>query len=338
MTQWAAVTEDLKPSVRAGWLRALIGVLSPAGPRGRLSILIFHRVHAQPDSLFPDEMHAVSFRERMLWVRDWFNVLPLEEAVAALGRGALPARALSITFDDGYADNASVALPILRELGLHATFFLATGFLDGGRMWNDTVIETLRRASGDVIDLSNLELGKHSIGSPHERRQAIDFLLAQLKYRPLAERQALAEAMGAQSCLALPEDLMLTRSQVRSLAVAGMGFGAHTATHPILARLDDAAARREIAEGREALESIIGQPIKLFAYPNGKPGKDYGAKHVRMAKELGFFAAVSTAPGAGRAGSSPYELPRFTPWGRTPARWGAHLARNLFTHVEMASP
>ncbi|HEX8009591.1 MAG TPA: polysaccharide deacetylase family protein [Casimicrobiaceae bacterium] len=337
MTRSLAVTDEPKAAVRTAWVRKLIGLVSPGGSGGRLSILIFHRVHARPDDLFPDEMHAASFRERMLWVRDWFNVLPLEEAVAALGRGALPARALSITFDDGYADNAAVALPILRELGLHATFFVTTGFLDGGRMWNDTVIESLRRASGDAVDLSNVGLGKHPIGSVQERRQAIDSLLAQLKYLPLGERQALPEAMAAQLSPTLPDDLMMTQAQLRGLAAAGMGFGGHTANHPILARLDDAAARREIADGRDALEGIVRQPVKLFAYPNGKPGMDYTATHVRMATELGFAAAVSTAPGAARAGSSVYELPRFTPWGRTPARWGARFARNLFTGVEVAA-
>jgi len=336
MTRSLAATAESRPAARAGWLRQLMGMLSPAGSGGRLSILIFHRVQAQPDSLFPEEMHAASFRERMLWVRDWFNVIPLEEAVTALGRGALPARALCITFDDGYADNASVALPILRELGLHATFFVATGFLDGGRMWNDTVIETIRRACGDAIDLSGLGLGKHPIVSLQERRQAIETLLARLKYRPPGERQALTEAMAAQLAPTLPQDLMMTRAQIRTLAVAGMGFGGHTANHPILARLDDVAARREIADGRDALEGIIRQPVKLFAYPNGRPRTDYTAAHVRMVKELGFAAAVSTAAGAARAGSSVYELPRFTPWGRKPVRWGARFARNLFTGVELA--
>ena len=126
---------------------------------------------------------------------------------------------------------------------------------------------------------------------------------------------------------------MLTATQLRSLAAAGMGIGGHTVTHPILARLDDGSARLEIGGGREALEAMIRQPIRLFAYPNGKPGQDYSAVHVRMAQELGFTAAVSTAPGAARAGDLLHELPRFTPWGHSVGRWGAMLARNVFTPV-----
>jgi peptidoglycan/xylan/chitin deacetylase (PgdA/CDA1 family) len=314
--------------IAAAWLRALVGALSPGGARGRLTILIFHRVHPRPDELFPNDMHAQSFRELMLWVRDGFNVLPLEEAAVMLGRGALPARALAITFDDGYADNATIAVPILRELGLHATFFVATGFLDGGRMFNDTIIEVVRRAQGTVFDLSAAGFGRHAIASTEQRREAIETIVTQLKYLPQRERRERVDAIAAQSS-ALPDDLMMTRTQLRSLASAGCGIGGHTMTHPILARIDEETARREIAQGRDALVDIIRQPVKLFAYPNGKPGVDYTALHVRMVRDLGFAAAVSTRPGAARTGESLHELPRFAPWGRTRSRFGMRMAANL---------
>jgi len=317
-------------------MRSLLGALSPSGTRARLSILIFHRVRPRPDELFPDEEHADSFRERMLWVREWFNVLPLEEAVSALGRGALPTRALAITFDDGYADNATVALPILRGLGLHATFFVATQFVDGGRMFNDTVIERVRRAKGDELDLSALGLGRYPIASLEQRRHVIEPILAKLKYLPAPDRLARVEQLAAQSKDALPDDLMMTRAQLRSIASAGMGFGGHTRSHPILARIDDGAALHEMAEGREQLEAIVSQPVRLFAYPNGKPRLDYTGAHARMARELGFVAAFSTAPGAAGSHDSLYELPRFTAWGRTPLPFGLRMAKNLLRGVASA--
>jgi peptidoglycan/xylan/chitin deacetylase (PgdA/CDA1 family) len=333
-----AISRSAGPSRRAApWMRPLLGALSPAGSRGRLTILIFHRVHARPDPLFPNEMHAAAFAGRMECVRHWFNVLPLDEAIAALDRGSIPARALAITFDDGYADNATVALPILRQLGLAATFFVATGFLDGGRMWNDTVIETVRAAAGSELDLSTHGLGKHAIESPQQRKAAIGAILTRLKYLPQEERQSSVDAIAAQTGVALPGDLMMTGDQVRSLAAAGMGIGGHTVSHPILARLDDATARREISDGRETLEGIVRQPVRSFAYPNGRPNVDYRAAHVRITRELGFVAAVSTAAGAARMGDSLYQLPRFTPWDPTPRRWGARLARNMFTRVETAA-
>jgi peptidoglycan/xylan/chitin deacetylase (PgdA/CDA1 family) len=288
-------------------------------------------VHAEPDPLFPTDMHARTFRERLRWICEWCNVLPLEDAVAALARGTLPERAWAITFDDGYADNFAVAMPILREHCLPATFFIATGFLDGGRMWNDTVIEALRRTARSTLDLSPLGLGTHALGSVEERRAAIDALLGKLKYQPVEERQHNVDAVASAAGATLPDDLMMTAAQVRELASAGMGIGAHTVMHPILARIDVPSARRDIADGRDALAAITAQPVRLFAYPNGKPIRDYDAEHVGMVRSLGFSAAVSTSPGAARTDDSLFELPRFTPWDASAALWGFRLARNLLT-------
>src|SRR3990167_7749886 len=106
-------------------LKPFFGWMSPAGAKARLSILIFHRVLPEPDPLFPQEMHARQFDAVCGWLAHWFNILPLDRAVQLLDTGTLPARAACITFDDGYADNHDVALPILLHHGLNATFFIA---------------------------------------------------------------------------------------------------------------------------------------------------------------------------------------------------------------------
>src|SRR5688500_10667438 len=108
----------------------------------KLSILIYHRVHAEVDPIFPAEVDAKQFGLQLNWIKSLFNVLPLDEAIEALEQNRLPARTAAITFDDGYADNTEVALPILKKHNLSATFFICTGYLDGGRMWNDTIIES----------------------------------------------------------------------------------------------------------------------------------------------------------------------------------------------------
>ena len=161
--------------------------------RDRLSVLIYHRVPAEPDELLPGEPHAAEFERTMRWVKSTFNVIPLADGVAGIKTGKLPPRALSITFDDGYANNATVAAPILSRLGLHATFFIATGFLDGGRMFNDTVIEAVRGFRGDVLDLDGLGLGCSSDGESGRSTPAIDAILAGIKYRPESERGQLAD-------------------------------------------------------------------------------------------------------------------------------------------------
>ncbi len=303
--------------------------LAPAGPRSRLTILIFHRVHARPDPLFPGELDAAAFESRMAWVKRWFNVIPLGAAIDGLRSGALPERPLAVTFDDGYADNAKLAAPILMKLGIPATFFVATGFLDGGRMWNDTVIEAVRAARGPVLDLAPLGLGEHSMASAASRRAAIEALLGALKHLPLEERDAQAGSVAAVAGACLPTDLMMRSEDVRRLHVQGMTIGAHTVNHPVLNRIADDAARAEIVLGRRRLEDITGTPVRLFAYPHGKPAEDYDLRHVQLVRELGFTGAVTTAWGVARPGADPFQLPRFTPWDRERWRYGLRLLKNL---------
>ena len=308
--------------------KALMRVVSPGGRNG-LSILIYHRVLPEPDPLFPGEADRVEFDRQLRLLKSMFNVIPLIDGVRRLRAGTLPPRAACITFDDGYADNAEVALPLLRQHGLHATFFVATGFLDGGRMWNDTVIETVRRAPDARIDARPLGLGVHATGSVAERRSAIGALIGQLKYLDLEERleqvSRLAELVGSP----LPDNLMMRSNQVRELHQAGMDIGGHTVRHPILATLSPGDARAEIANGKQALEDIIGDEVRLFAYPNGKPGTDYRAEHAEMVRELGFEGAVSTAWGAGRTSPDLFQLPRFSPWDKDRLRFALRMARNL---------
>lgn len=314
-------------------LKPLFSVLSPAGPKARLSILIFHRVLAEPDPIFPGEVDARRFDAICGWLRQWFNVMPLDDAVRRLREGALPQRAASITFDDGYADNHDQALPILQRHGLNATFFIATGYLGGGRMFNDSVIEIVRRAPGPQLDLSGLgvgALGRLDIDSLDARRRGIEAILQAIKYRPADHREALTEAIRARTGVTrLPNDLMMTPAQVRRLHGSGMRIGAHTRSHPILARLDPAVAREEIEGGRDDLRQLLGAPVTLFAYPNGRPNGDYSRESVELVRASGFEAAVSTAWGVCDRGSDPYQLPRFTPWGASRFAFGVRLMRNL---------
>lgn len=304
--------------------RAVGGALG----RQRLSILIFHRVLPQPDPLFPNEVDARRFDRMMAMVAAGFNVLPLQQAAAALARSELPAPALAITFDDGYADNHAIALPILRRHGLSATVFVSTGFLDGGRMWNDTVIECIRRCAHERLDLGPVGIDiEFSLDSMAARRRAIEQVLRLIKYKTPAEREPLLGTLH-RICgrPALPDDLMMSREQVKALHRAGVTIGAHTVHHPILCTLDDAAARTEIETSRNELRCLIDDPIETFAYPNGRPGKDYDERHVAIARGLGFKAAVSTAKGVSVPGDDVLQLKRYTPWQPNRGRWLASLA------------
>lgn len=308
--------------------RALTRVATAGALGQRLSILIYHRVLAEKDVLFPAEIDVPRFEQHLRWLKANFTLLPLADAIVHLRNGTLPARAACITFDDGYADNATIALPLLQRYQAPATVFVATGFLNGGRMWNDTVIDLVRKAP-ERIDLTAAGFGRYSLTGTVERQAAIRDLIDALKYLPMAERQAKVDELTALVPVRLRTDLMMTDEQVRALHRAGVEIGAHTVNHPIIARLPDADARAEIAKGKAVLEAMIDAPVRTFAYPNGKPDQDYHARHVEMVKQLGFDAAVSTSWGAARAGSDLFQLPRFTPWNQRQLPFTVRMINNL---------
>ena len=309
--------------------RALLSLLSPAGPKARLSVLIFHRVLPEPDPLFPDEVHAARFDQILEWLNSLFNILPLDEAIALAKAGRLPTRAAAITFDDGYADNHDVAMPLLKKHRNSATFFIATDFLDGGRMWNDSIIAAVRNAPAAELNLEAIGLGRLPVGSIDQKRAAIQALIGRLKYLPNEVRTETVARVVASSGSSMPSDLMMTSDQVLRMHQNGMGVGAHTCSHPILASLSPEEALAEVRDGRSRLESIIGNRVGLFAYPNGKPEQDYRSEHADMVKRLGFDAAVSTAWGALRSETDYFQIPRFTPWDQSRMRFGLRMTSNL---------
>ena len=316
----------------APWLLHAALSVATAGTAGRLSVLVFHRVHETPDPLFPGEPDGARFEASMQVLRDSFAPMPLNDACRALETHELPPRAVAVTFDDGYADNCEVALPILQRLGVHATFFVASDYLDGGRMWNDTVIEAVRSCQAAEMDLEHLSLGRHSLRDLPSRRAAIQNIIDALKYLEPGERSARAAAIGSAAGAPLRSDLMMTSAQLRRVADAGMSIGAHTCTHPILARISDEEARREIAQGRERLENIVREPVRLFAYPNGKPGRDYSRVHVDMVRRSGFDAAFTTAQGVATSGCDRWQIPRFTPWAQKSDDFALKLALSRRSH------
>ena len=294
--------------------------------RQRLSILIFHRVLPTPEPVYPDGPDAAQFDRLMTRVARQYRVLSLGDALSHLQQRTLPRRALVITFDDGYADNAELALPILKRHGLTATVFVTTGFLDGGCMWNDRIIHMFRRCTHDSVDLAALGLPVLPLASVAQREHTIVTVLKCIKYMPLGDReQALSRVAAATGVASHPQGLMMTTAQVQQMHRAGIELGGHTVHHPILTELDRASAGAEIAQGRDRLQQMVDAPIEVFAYPNGRPGQDYAAEHVQLVRQAGFKGAVTTAPGTSAPGDDLFQLPRFSPWDTDPDRWAARL-------------
>lgn len=317
-------------SVSCFGLRSVAGVLSPAGRGAKLSILIFHRVLPTPDPLIPWEPDARRFEWQVKYLSKIFNVISLSDAVDRLQLGTLPSRAACITFDDGYADNLTVAAPILQRYGLPATVFVAPGYVDGGIMFNDVVIDMVRNTTSSWLDLEEHGLGRHAVVTIDDKLAAIGKILAQLKYQSFEQRSDLARQLVERRSESLAQlDLMLSSQQLKTLRSDLLEIGAHTVNHPILAKLPAAQAQQEILSSKQWLEARLEREVTLFAYPNGKPDTDYLSQHAQMVKNAGFKAAVSTAWGVSTRQSDMFQLPRFTPWDLTEHAFFARLLLNL---------
>ena len=304
---------------------------SGKGESASLAVLTFHRVVESKDPLLPAEPDAIRFSAIIKMLSDGFRILRLSEACQLLFSGKLPPRSICITFDDGYANNFDVALPILKAFKVPATVFIAPGFLNGGIMFNDIIIETIRR-SGSLLDLSHIELGQYKLDNNQSRVTAIDSIISRTKHLPFEKRNAAILQIAKQIRTDLPTNLMMSDSQVKQLHQFGIEIGAHTMTHPILTSVDDTTAKSEILDSKLYLESLINGQISSFAYPNGKPHRDYNASHVEIAKSCGFEIAVTTSWGAAKMSSDHFQIPRIAPWDKSTFSYMLRILRSYRQH------
>ncbi|MFM8332651.1 MAG: polysaccharide deacetylase family protein [Candidatus Methylumidiphilus sp.] len=305
--------------------------LSPQGEAARLSILIYHRVLPNIDDLLPYEVTADAFDKQLEVLKSAFNVLSLGEAVDRLKLGTLPPRSACITFDDGYADNATIALPILQRHGMPATFFIASAYINGGIMFNDVIIHAVRHSRSDYVNLNQLGFGEFALNTPSAKRLAISRILFKLRYEtpPELREDTANELAKLASDAPCPTDLMMGTRQLLEMANAGMEIGGHTLRHPILARLSLGNARREIADGKDYLEALLGIKLNFFAYPNGRPGVDYTLEQAELIPLLGFAAALTTSHGTASQNNCLFELPRFTPHSLNSQHFVPALLKNI---------
>ena len=245
-------------------IRALTAAMSGAGTRSRLSVFNFHRVLEAPDPMQPDEPCVARFATLVGWITGQFRVLSPLEACERLTTGRLPTRSAIITFDDGYEDNERIAPPVLQHAGVDAAFFVATGFLASGTMFNDRIIEAVRRTSAPSLDASFLGLGTLPAGSTDQRRETARRLIRAVKYMPEADRDAACDRIVSAAGGGVAPSLMMTVEAVRRLHRVGMVIGGHTRTHPILRSVDDVVARSQIEGGRDDLRALTGERPQLF--------------------------------------------------------------------------
>ena len=307
-------------------IKTILGLTLKGGDKSRLSIIDYHRITPEKDH-FVDSATQDELNWQCSILKKYFNVLPLKQAVELLQKGQLPPRSVVITFDDGYANNYSLALPVLKKWDLPATFFIASGFLDGGIMWNDAIIESIRRTDYESLELTKSDgftqelVGVLDLSSPKKKINAAARLRVGMKYLELSQRDDLVKKLVEITAAKMPQDIMLTSDQVKEMYVSGMDIGGHTLTHPILTTIPVESARQQIEQDKQKLEAIIGEQISHFAYPNGKPDKDFVDSHIKILKEAGYKAAVTTQRGVAQPNNNIYRLPRFASWDKTTLRY-----------------
>jgi O-antigen/teichoic acid export membrane protein/peptidoglycan/xylan/chitin deacetylase (PgdA/CDA1 family) len=278
-----------------------------------LRVLAYHRILPELDETsFEFDAELVSARQaefdwQMAYVARRFQPVSCEQVAAAINTGApLPKRAVMITFDDGFRDNYEVAFPILRRHGLPGLFFLTSGYIGTHEIfWFDWLVHVLLRTSASSIHLDSLNL-KIDLGSTAARRRlaAIELLRA-LKIAPEATRsvalQQLREAAAVDIAPTTREmSSCMTWNQVREMANAGMEFGSHTVSHPILSAINDPQHLRfELDESKLTIEREIGRPVLSLAYPVG--GRNAVSEQVVAAvRESGYQFAFTYEPGCNR--------------------------------------
>jgi len=301
----AALQLGSVPFIRGGKL--LLNRFSPP-----VLILLYHRVttlESDPQLLAvtPD-----NFRAQLEYLKKHYCLARLEDDWAGVQKPAVV-----VTFDDGYADNALEALPILEELQVPATFFVSTSLIGSDReFWWDEVERLLLCDHGFPEFFELYHDGKArrwtTADAPARLRMYTELLpllreaLPEMRDEHLERLRAWAGA-GSQG---RASHRVLSVDELRRLAGSPVAtLGAHTLSHSSLSTLPASRQREEIIGSKLWLEGVLGQEVRVFSYPFGGR-RDYTAETVAICRDAGFTRAASNFPGQWRSNADPFQLPR----------------------------
>lgn len=306
--------------MRAALIRAAAAVgvdhAARALQRRRLLVVCYHGIREDEAA----ERHwllvpRARFAEQLGHLVARYRVLPLDDALDELAAGGLRRPTACITFDDGYRNNAAIAAPILRAAGAPATIYLATGLIGSPRrLWNTDLELAVRGSRALSVASEPLRLPPTPLGDVTARAALGRRLVERLKGMPRQEKdRALRELLGQLG----PERAddggayeLMSWDEVRALERTGLvTFGAHTASHEIVSRLDDAELAEEVRGSVRAVADAVARPSRTFAYPNGRR-EDFDPRAARELASVGVTAAVTTIEGLNDPVTPPFALRR----------------------------
>jgi peptidoglycan/xylan/chitin deacetylase (PgdA/CDA1 family) len=227
------------------------GAARALGHRRRGGILLYHRVAEPPRDPWSLAVSPAAFERQVAFLAGHCAPLPLAELLERRRRGALPRRAVALTFDDGYADNLHAALPALERHGVPATVYVATGYVGADRpFWWDEA-EELLAAAGTVARAGTVQARMRGLDTA-----GIEATLARL--REAAGRAGPSHTDGRP----------VTAEELNALAASPLvEIGAHSRHHPSLAALDREEIRAEVTGARDDLAELLGRRPASFSYP-----------------------------------------------------------------------
>lgn len=282
------------------------------------AILMMHRVVTQKsESPAVDLTVTTAFLEDTLTClrEGGVEFLPLSELRRRLAhREAFDRRAIALTFDDGYRDNLTLALPILRKHAAPATIFVPSGAPDRTMdAWFLRIEKAVMRCDELRPDEPALPAALPS-GSAVEKRAAYESLV-RFVHRNIPRNRIIAEKLLPRRAIsdeALMAEKFASWAGLREASSDPLlTFGGHSVSHPVLADLSESDAFDEIAQSRDRMERELQRTISAFAYPYGGPAA-CGEREFALAKAAGYSLAVTTRYGSVRPRhrNSLFALPR----------------------------
>lgn len=292
---------------RTGALQGLLR-LRELVPVPTVSIITYHHV-ADHDPAYPYDPDVADatpaqFRWQMEAIARHCTPIGIDELLRAIDGAPLPKNPVMVTFDDGYLSCHDTALPILRAVGIRATFFVATSFIADRKLyWWERVALLVNQGTkrGTIKYPREVSL----VPRDPATRRAIDDLIKDAKHLDLERfltdvAHALGVAWTRELEVEYANGLIMTWDHVRALSRAGMDVESHSRTHRVLQTLDAAELESEIAGSREDLEAQLGRPIRAIAYPVGRR-LGHGTERIRAAiAAAGYRIGLSNASGVNR--------------------------------------
>jgi peptidoglycan/xylan/chitin deacetylase (PgdA/CDA1 family) len=252
------------------------------------------------------------FEAQMRFLRENYRIVSLDELCGELNNGNGSEPGIAITFDDGYRSTYTLAFPVLKKYRLPATVYLTLDSVETGQVaWYDRVFLAMAVPPSGELQLDLEGPWRFQLNSPEDRLRAAFEVVAHLRTLPNCRRRECCSLLEKR--IGLPQNALsgrvLTWEQIRTMHQAGISFGSHTLTHPVVSQLSQSELESELGDSKRVLEDKLGDAVKDFAFPFGK-ASDYSHAAIQMLTRCGYRSAVTTVPGVNTPELNPYELRR----------------------------